>query len=331
MKSRRPAVALPLRLTRPASALCSLGAVLLLSACGSTPHRTDTSSRTEHTPQATSKPTQASSKPVGRVPVKKGGGYYKDDGPGEDAPDNLEDIPDAIPRREPLHKFANRPYNVFGINYTPATRLGPYAEEGNASWYGKKFHGVQTSSGERYDMFGMTAAHPTLPIPSYARVTNLDNGKSVVVRINDRGPFHPGRVIDLTYTAAWKLGYVDIGTARVRVDAALPDDLSPAEQVAIAKPAPVRVAPLESAPLTPKREIGGVFLQLGAFSTRANAESLRDHAARELGDLANKLVVVEADGKFKLKLGPFTSADNARQQANTVADRLGMRPFVATN
>ena len=118
------------------------------------------------------------------------GAYYQDDGPGLNPPDNLDAIPDAMPRLEPLHRFANRPYTVFGHDYIPATSLRAYRERGLASWYGRKFHAQRTATGEPYDMYAMTAAHPTLPLPSYARVTNLANGKSVVVRVNDRGPFH---------------------------------------------------------------------------------------------------------------------------------------------
>ena len=131
------------------------------------------------------------------VATKKGGGYYLDDGPGDNPPANLDAIPDAEPKAEPLHKAANRPYSVLGQSYTPDTRLKPYKETGVASWYGRRYHGQKTSTGEIYDMYGMTAAHPTLPIPSYVRVTNLKNGKSVVVRVNDRGPFHSDRLIDL--------------------------------------------------------------------------------------------------------------------------------------
>jgi hypothetical protein len=119
------------------------------------------------------------------------GGYYKDDGPGDNPPSNLDTIPEAVPRLEPLSRFSNRPYSVFGVDYVPATTLRPYKERGIASWYGRKFHSQKTSNGEVYDMYAMTAAHPTLPLPSYARVTNVASGKSVVVRVNDRGRFTP--------------------------------------------------------------------------------------------------------------------------------------------
>src|SRR5512144_3101413 len=152
------------------------------------------------------------------------GGYYQDDGPGASPPANLDAIPDAVPRLEPLHRFANRPYSVFGRDYVPATEWRPYRERGIASWYGRKFHAQKTSTSEPYDMYAMTAAHPTLPLPSYARVTNVANGKSVVVRVNDRGPFHPGRVIDLSYAAAHRLGIAQPGSGVVDVEAIVPSE-----------------------------------------------------------------------------------------------------------
>ena len=150
------------------------------------------------------------------------GGYYKDDGPHERPPANLDRVGDAVPRNEPLHKFANRPYEALGQRFVPLTSVQPFKQRGMASWYGKRYHGQKTSSGETYDMYAMSAAHPTLPIPSYARVTNVANGKSVVVRINDRGPFKSERVIDLSYVAAHKLGFIQAGQARVEVEAIVP-------------------------------------------------------------------------------------------------------------
>ena len=129
-----------------------------------------------------------------------------------------------MPRAEPLHRFANRPYTVLGRDYVPATSLRPYRERGVASWYGRKFHGQKTSTGEIYDMYAMTAAHPTLPLPSYARVTNPATGVSVVVRVNDRGPFLHGRVIDLSFAAAHKLGIAQRGSGEVEVEAVLPGE-----------------------------------------------------------------------------------------------------------
>src|SRR4051812_7212179 len=134
------------------------------------------------------------------------GGYYQDDGPGRNPPPNLDEVPDAEVKYEPYAKFGNKPYAVFGQTYTPLLGEEPFTQRGVASWYGVKFHGQRPSSGEPYDMYKMTAAHPTLPIPSYARITSLESGNSVVVRINDRGPFHSDRIIDVSYTAALKLG-----------------------------------------------------------------------------------------------------------------------------
>jgi rare lipoprotein A len=150
------------------------------------------------------------------------GGYYKDDGPEAKPPSNLDSIADATPRAEPLHKWANRPYQALGKNYKPLTSVQPFKQRGLASWYGKRFHGQKTSSGEAYDMYKMTAAHPTLPIPSYVRVTRVSSGKSVIVRVNDRGPFHGGRIIDLSYVAAYKLGYIQSGQAEVSIEAIVP-------------------------------------------------------------------------------------------------------------
>jgi len=150
------------------------------------------------------------------------GGYYKDDGPGSNPPSNLSSVADAKPRAEPLNRFANRPYEVFGRKYVPLASVRPYHQRGIASWYGKKFHGQKTASGEKYDMYAMTAAHPILPIPSYARVTNVRTGAKVIVRINDRGPFHSDRAIDLSYAAAYRLGLIGAGSGEVEIDAIVP-------------------------------------------------------------------------------------------------------------
>ena len=152
------------------------------------------------------------------------GAYYQDDGPGANPPPRLHLVPDAVFRIEPYARSGNRPYSVFGQRYTPLLGNVAYSEEGVASWYGVKFHGSRTSSGERYDMYKMTAAHPTLPIPSYVRITSLATGKQVVVRINDRGPFLAGRLIDVSYTAALRLGLLKKGRAQVRVDRILAGD-----------------------------------------------------------------------------------------------------------
>jgi len=193
---------------------------LIVAGCGSVPPR--------QTADATS---SASTKPARRntpwlPPAGSGrGGYYQDDGPGDNVPDNLWDVPDAEPRIEPYANRGNKPYVVFGRTYTPQLDEQPLRQRGRGSWYGRKFHGQRTSSGEPYDMYKMTAAHPTFPIPSYARVTNLTNGNKVIVRVNDRGPFHSDRIIDLSYTAALKLGYIGHGSAELEVERILPDEI----------------------------------------------------------------------------------------------------------
>jgi rare lipoprotein A len=232
------------------------------------------------------------------APPPTGGRYYKDDGPGENAPPDLASIPDAEPRPEPLHRYANRPYQVFGRSYVPLAALGPYSERGYASWYGRRFHGQKTSSGEVYDMYAMTAAHPTLPIPSYARVTNVANGRSVVVRINDRGPFIAGRVIDLSYTAAYKLGFVDAGRALVEVQSVLP------EGEAL------------------------VYVQLGAFSARENAEGLRERLAGRISWLREAMQVLAIGELWRLHAGPYRSALEARSIAERIETELGLKPLL---
>ena len=203
------------------------------------------------------------------------GAYYKDDGPGASLPADLAAIPDAVPRAEPLHRFANRPYQVFGKDYVPVLSVAQYRQTGIGSWYGRRYHGAPTSSGEPYDMYAMTAAHPTLPIPSYVRVTNLANGRSVVVRINDRGPFHSDRIIDLSYTAAWKLGYVEAGSARLEVEGIVPGS------------APAAVMPVRQE-REPAEEIqvvaaGPVFrLHLGPYRSQDQARPIADRIQSEL-------------------------------------------------
>jgi len=295
---------------------------LLLAACGGPGPRP--------TPEPSARP-PGTTKPPAYV-LKRGGGFYQDDGPGDSVPDNLDAIPDAVPRSEPPHRYANRPYSVLGRDYAPLKPGTPYLASGVASWYGKKFHGQKTSIGETYDMYAMTAAHPTLSIPSYARVTNPANGKSVVVRVNDRGPFLHGRLIDLSYAAAWKLGYIGTGSTRVVVESVTPgrdlppasaptaDDEDPLRRIAAADAAPV--------PLPEVADARGIYLQLGAFSNADNAETLRSRLARELGSLGERLVVRPGGGMHRVQIGPWTSHDEARRIADELAELLDFRPVV---
>ncbi|MGE5027201.1 MAG: septal ring lytic transglycosylase RlpA family protein [Betaproteobacteria bacterium] len=298
-------------------------AVLLLPAwltgCGSIAPR-------QETPVAVWKP----STPAPAAVTKKGG-YYLNDGPGDNPPANLDAIPDAEPKAEPLHKFANRPYTVLGQTYTPDTRLKPYKETGVASWYGRRYHGQKTSTGEVYDMYGMTAAHPTLAIPSYARVTNLKNNKSVVVRVNDRGPFHSDRLIDLSYTAAYKLGVLSGGSARVEVEA-----IDPANYSALSAPAKkpedsATAAPTASRPVaTQETPSNGHYVQLGAFSAQENAEQFRSRLKVDLAQLADKLQIHPVDGLFRVRAGPFQTLAEAGQVAAEIKNSLNIKAVLTT-
>lgn len=213
-----------------------------------------------------------------------------------------EAIPDAVPRFEVIGRAGNRsPYEVLGKTYHLLPTPIGYVEEGIASWYGTKFHGRRTSNGEVFDMYAMSAAHKTLPIPCYARVTNLENGRTAVVRINDRGPFHSDRLIDLSFAAATKLGYMDKGTARVRIEVLDPNNL------------------LE----LPKA--GGYFLQLGAFSERQRAEALLEKVAA----LVKVESVIEAEnGVFRARLGPFATFAAADALIQQLVDAGFSRPVL---
>jgi len=260
--------------------------------------------------------------------IKYSGGFYKDDGPGDKPPEDIDAIPDAIPRVEPLHRFANNPYSVLGRDYVPLREIRPYKARGIGSWYGRKFHGQKTSSGEPYDMYGMTAAHPTLPIPSYVRVSNPANSKSVVVRVNDRGPFHSGRLIDLSWTAAWKLGYIGEGSTLVEVESLLPGQTLAAAPPVADDPIARMAAAEPEPPLPQLQDARGHFLQLGAFGNRDNAEALKARLARELGSLGEKLVIQSAGKLFRVQLGPWPDAAAAQQAGGRLRESLGMTPVI---
>jgi rare lipoprotein A len=305
-------------------------ASLLLAACSSTPQRkADTAVTT---------------------PAAPSGGYLAGDGPGADAPANLESIPDAVPKYEPLHRYANRPYVALGKTYIPLTNTGTFKERGIASWYGKKFHGQRTSVGEVYDMYAMTAAHPTLPIPSYARVTNLANKKSAVVRVNDRGPFLHDRLIDLSYAAAYKLGIIGDGSAEVEVES-IPVNVSVKPLVAStveSKPlessAPASAVPssvlmaspeTDSSTPTPPNTIStaessdtSVYLQLGAFKTQEAAQAYLEKMRSELRDDGKQLKLTNKDGLVRVHIGPYANQAEARLSAESMESKLGFKPMV---
>ena len=220
-------------------------------------------------------------------------------GPQKDGPGTAVDtkiIVNAVPRVEPITKAGNKsPYSVFGKTYFVLPSSQDYREQGVASWYGKKFHGRKTSNGEVYDMYAMTAAHKTLPIPTYARVTNLENKRSVIVRINDRGPFHGPRLIDLSYVAALKLGYADQGTADVLIETI---DLSGSQnrvaaQGSSATPADNRLPSLNQ----------GRYLQVGAFDKLAPAQVLQKQVR---GYTSYPILVQQRDLLYKVWIGPIS-------------------------
>lgn len=270
----------------------------------------------------------------GSAPPSRGGGYYLDDGPGYDPPPDIDRIPDAVPRLEPLHRGAARPYVVMGRRYTPMTSLQPYRARGIASWYGRRYHGKPTSSGEPYDMYAMTAAHPTLPIPSYARVTHLGNGRSVIVRINDRGPFIGGRLIDLSYTAAHRLGILERGSGPVEVEAILPGAEPAYAGTPPAEPPPAAPEPAPEPPVTaaaPVSTAGGAhYLQLAAFGSRANAESFLARVKAQAQWLAHRLQLHAGEGLYRVQAGPYESREDALASAERIVQSLGERPFVIT-
>ncbi|MBC7944439.1 MAG: septal ring lytic transglycosylase RlpA family protein [Burkholderiales bacterium] len=310
---------------RPASRLV-VGIALAISGCATAPPPL--------TPPAID-PQVTHESPAPRT--QKGGGYYKDDGPAAKPPSNLDSIPDAQPKAEALHRYANRPYTVFGKNYVPATSRVPYKARGIASWYGKKFHGERTSSGETYNMYAMTAAHPTLPIPSYVRVTRRSNNNSVVVRVNDRGPFHGNRLIDLSYTAAYKLGYLDDGSTPVEVELILPD-----ETRAIAKASDTGTVPQTSTDVSVptarnnslSRKVGPsapIYLQLGAFATRAKADELLARLRIKfggMGALGDALQIFLKDGLYRVHAGPYSSRDSALVAAGKIKSSAAITPLL---
>jgi len=224
---------------------------------------------------------------------------------------DVASISDAQPKVEPRSRYGNpSSYTVFGKRYHPLGTSDGYRERGIASWYGTKFHGRRTSSGDDYDMYAMSAAHKTLPLPTYVRVINLENRRSVVLRVNDRGPFHANRIIDLSYTAAWKLGILAKGTGYVEVVAL--DPRSP-EPVIVKKATP-----------SPAMEAVQLYLQTGSFSVRANAEQMKWRMQSVSGGPVN-IEPVQIGGKttYRVRVGPIANVTKADRLAQQIAD-LGL-------
>lgn len=240
----------------------------------------------------------------------------------QDAPPNgpgqSPQLQDPVPVAEPRSRYGNHsPYRVYGVSYHVLDDPAGYVQEGIASWYGSKFHGHRTSSGEPYDMYRLSAAHRSLPLPTWARVTNLDNGKTTIVRVNDRGPFHSERLIDLSWAAAVKLGIDKQGTGRVRVEAitpAAPAGSPPPQIIPAALPSPPPAA--------------GLYLQVGAFRQLDSAQGL-------VGQLAGRfgwpVAIRTVDQIHRVWVGPFATAsqrDQARRQLGSAgyADVVNANP-----
>lgn len=234
----------------------------------------------------------------------------KDTGPSRAV--SMAHVPDAVPRYEPRSRGGNKsPYRVMGKTYYVLPDAAGYKQRGTASWYGKKFHGHTTSNGEIYDMYAMSAAHKSLPLPSFVRVTNLDNGRQVVVRVNDRGPFHGGRLIDLSYAAAYRLDMLKQGTARVEVEIVTPQSVRAVPATAVsAAPAPVSgsVVIADTAP-------AGRYFQLGAFSTRQAAANVQQDARTLLPPLKVRVVPVQVKDAtlYRVQAGPLDSGHPIEQ------------------
>lgn len=282
------------------------------------------------------------------------GGLTRDGGP-DRIPRDVMAIPDAVPKVEPRSRYGNpASYVVYGTRYYVMPSSDNHVERGIASWYGDKFHGKRTSSGDPYDMYGMTAAHKTLPLPTYARVTNLSNGRSIVVKINDRGPFIGNRIIDLSYTGAAKLGLIGHGTGMVEVraldprradpgptlievrnpPASLPSRPNTAPNTRVtARPAPTlldKIIPPAYADDAPPAQTPTLYLQIGAFANRNNAEQLRSKlSAKDVAGIHISETISNQHPLYRVRVGPLASAAEADRVAAQLV-RLGIsNPRVA--
>jgi rare lipoprotein A len=293
---------------------------LMLASCSQTPEQ-------ESAPKASS--------PGWEEPNK--GRYSQATDSHPDRLPTLLEMTDPEPRAETLSRGGNKPYNIYGVDYSPRTDLMEYKETGIASWYGHKFHGHLTSNGETYNVFAMSAAHKTLPLPSYVRVTNLDNGKSAIVRVNDRGPFHNDRVIDLSYSAAYKIGMMGKGTARVQVELLASPAMASQESYAmglgsrsnqfeettiasnpagprpgsVASPVAAAPSPVMAATVTPVSaapKVTGCFIQLVASS---NKDKLQKLGADLQQQWSISTQINDGNGIFRLLAGPMPSAAEA--------------------
>ncbi len=325
-----PLVSGPVSGSRAASGVASvlaLALAALLAGCGSSPRQTS--------PGALPPPVADSGR----------------DGPGANPPPDLHRVPDATPRLEMVRVGGpNKPYEVLGQSYRPLAGDPPLVERGLASWYGRKFHGRPTASGEIYDMYAMTGAHKTMPLPSYALVRNPANGREVVVRINDRGPFHGDRVIDLSYTAALKLGVLGgvapVEVQRITYEAIRGGAWRAAAGAADGPPDAEAGVPAEDDPIAEiaRRSTGitvavaaagtdgdaapGFWLQLGAFSQHDAAQGFRQQVARDAAWLAPLLAIFNDSRLHRLLAGPYTSRSDAQGAVERLRSALQRVPVI---
>ena len=257
----------------------------------------------------------------GQKARKADGGYYGGDSPPLQNRD-FSKIPDAVPKPEPLSRTGNKPYTVFGKSYKPLSSSRGFVQAGVASWYGKKFHGRRTSSGEIYDIWKMTAAHPTLPLPTYVRVTSLNTGKNIVVKVNDRGPFLHNRIIDLSYAAAHKLGIAKAGTGRVRIEALQADKQSASE-------IDTEIYEVQSG----YAGFGGeqaYLIQVGAYTDRKNVRIIRNKLAALNFSLfpTNIETIFLNNPPYKVRVGPYSEIESALRAQKSLKNILGYEPLL---
>ncbi|QRX84028.1 septal ring lytic transglycosylase RlpA family protein [Glaciimonas sp. PAMC28666] len=307
--------------------MSALVPLLIVAGCSTAPTAPDGRSGPSTPSKSSSSSRSASGAPVMPAAGSGRGGYYKDDGPGDDIPEGLQNTADAVPTIEPYSRTGNKPYVVFGKTYTPLIDDKPFKQRGIGSWYGKKFHKQRTSSGEPYDMYKMTAAHPTLPIPSYARVTNLKTGKQIIVRINDRGPFHSTRIIDLSYTAALRLGYLGSGSSELEVERLLPADiLAMNKSTGASVPDPLDGA---TAMAVNSPSVDSTALELmasprpqpGLVSDVAGADSIANRPD-EHREKSQSNPTAQGSQGYYLQLGAFSRQPNAEMERQRLLQQL---------
>ena len=245
--------------------------------------------------------------------VKNSGAYYLDDGPDENPPQNLDKIPDAQPKYEALSKRANRPYVAFEKKYVPMQKIIPFKEEGYASWYGKRYHGRKTSIGETYDMYQMTGAHKTLPLPCYIKVTNLKNKRSVIIRVNDRGPFIDERIVDLSYAAAHRLEIIQNGSELVKIEMVNPS---------------LAVKNIEEANLNSSPSIKSFYIQAGAFSNQDNASYLINRLSKIKFKNSLSIKKLNKNSLHLVTIGPYASKKIAEEALKDITKKIQLNSFI---